>query len=304
MKTAVHILLGIILVALVLPLVLLLANTHPPRYPLHIPPSDFGAAYEPVSFMTGDGITLKGWLIKPSRQKHHLAAIIICHGVGANRSDFTDLAVHLSRRGYLVLAFDFRAHGASEGRRTSLGYHEQKDIEAALAYLRSHPEVDRDRIGIYGFSMGGVAAILTASTGRAFSAVIADSAYANLRDQIRHVIRGFYHLPAFPFLDLSVVAYEIYFRVGVRDVDPERVIAGLWPIPVFIIAGKGDDLIPVENGRRLFRAAKEPKELWVIPVSGHGGTVAAAGREYENRVGEFFDRYLQDRSPGALRDRI
>jgi dipeptidyl aminopeptidase/acylaminoacyl peptidase len=303
MKTAVYILLGIILVVLVLPFVLLLANTHPPRYPLHIPPSDLGAAYEPVAFMTGDGLSLQGWLIKPSQQRHRLPAIIICHGVGANRSDFTDLAVHLSRRGYVVLAFDFRAHGASEGRRASLGYHEQKDVAAALAYLRSHPAVDSGRIGIYGFSMGGVAAILAASEVRAFSAVIADSAYTSLRDQFRHVIGGFYHLPSFPFLNLAVVAYEMYFRAGVGDVNPERVIAGLSPIPVFIIAGKGDELIPVENGQRLFNAAKEPKELWIIPVSGHGGTVAAAGREYGDRVGEFFDRYLQVRSPETPRVR-
>jgi dipeptidyl aminopeptidase/acylaminoacyl peptidase len=303
MKTAVYILLGIILFMIVLPLVLLFANTHPPRYPLHIPPSDFGAAYDPVSFITGDGITLKGWLIRPMEQQRRLPAIILCHGVGANRSDFTDLAVSLSRRGYVTLAFDFRAHGASGGRRTSLGYHEQKDVAAALAYLTSHPEVDRDRIGIYGFSMGGVAAILTASEVRAFSAVIADSAYTSLRDQFRHVIRGFYHLPSLPFLNIAVGAYEIYFGARVGDVAPERVIAGISPIPVLIIAGQGDELIPAENGQRLFRAAKEPKELWVIPVLGHGGTVSAAGREYEHRVGEFFDRYLRDRSPGTLRDR-
>ena len=52
-------------------------------------------------------------------------------------------------------------------------------------------------------------------------------------------------------------------------------------------------MIPAENGRRLFRAAQEPKELWAIPVGGHGGTVAAAGNEYEKKVGEFFDNYLK-----------
>ena len=52
-------------------------------------------------------------------------------------------------------------------------------------------------------------------------------------------------------------------------------------------------MIPAENGRRLFQAAQEPKELWVIPVRGHGGTVAAAGNEYNKRIGDFFDKHLK-----------
>jgi fermentation-respiration switch protein FrsA (DUF1100 family) len=52
-------------------------------------------------------------------------------------------------------------------------------------------------------------------------------------------------------------------------------------------------MIPAENGRRLYHAAQEPKELWVIPVGGHGGTVAAAGNEYNKRVGDFFDKHLK-----------
>jgi fermentation-respiration switch protein FrsA (DUF1100 family) len=85
----------------------------------------------------------------------------------------------------------------------------------------------------------------------------------------------------------------MYFQTTVRNVAPESVIGTIAPVPVFIIAGEGDEMIPVENGRRLFRAAQEPKDLWVIPVGGHGGTIAAAGDEYGRRVGEFFDRHLR-----------
>jgi uncharacterized protein len=62
---------------------------------------------------------------------------------------------------------------------------------------------------------------------------------------------------------------------------------------VFIITGDGDEMISAENGGRLFRAAKEPKEFWIIAVAGHGGTIAAAGSEYSRRLGEFFDRHLR-----------
>src|SRR5512139_2594953 len=162
MKTAVNILIGLALLVVALALVLVYANTHPPRYPLHIPPSTYRATYEDATFETSDGVTLKGWLIKPPEERPGMPGIIICHGLGANRSDFSELAAMLARRGYWVLAFDFRAHGESGGSRSSLGLHEQKDIEAALTFLTARPGVDRNRVGIFGFSLGGSSAILAA----------------------------------------------------------------------------------------------------------------------------------------------
>ncbi len=293
MKTAMHILLGTILLAVALSFVLVYVNTHPPRYPLNIPPSYYDARYEPVSFITEDGLILKGWLVKLEHLHTKIPAIIICHGVGANKSDFTELAVSLAKRGYAVLLFDFRAHGESEGSRTSLGYHEQKDIIAALGFLKNRPEIDKKRLGIYGFSMGGSAAILAAAHTNAFRAVVVDSAFTSLRDQAHDAITGFYHLPSFPFLPLAIMGYQLYFQTSVDSVSPVRVIAKIAPTPVLLIAGEGDLLIPAENGRRLFSAAREPKELWIIPHADHGGTLAAAGHVYERRVGEFFDRNLK-----------
>ena len=234
-------------------------------------------------------------MVKPEHLRAKIPAVIICHGIGANKSDFTELAVFLAKRGYIALLFDFRAHGESEGGRTSLGHLEQKDIVAALDLLKARPEVDPGRIGIYGFSMGGSTAILTAAQTRAFSAVVVDSAFTSLRDQARDAITGFYHLPSFPFLQLTVTGYRLYFQTSVDSVAPVRVIAKIAPTPVLIIAGEGDRLIPADNGGNLYAAAQEPKELWIIPNADHGGTLAAAGDAYEERVGEFFDRYLKQR---------
>jgi fermentation-respiration switch protein FrsA (DUF1100 family) len=293
MKTAMNILISILLLVVALSFILVYANTHPPKYPLHIPPSEYKTDYEDVAFITEDGVVLKGWLVKPLRPAKRSPAIIICHGVGANRSDFTELAASLAKRGFFVLQFDFRAHGESGGSRTSLGYHEQKDIAAALGLLMTRKELDPKRIGIYGFSLGGSSAILAAAKTGAFAAVVADSAFTSLRDQARGAITGFYRLPAFPFLQLAVLGYELYFQTRVDAVAPVREIAAMAPTPVLLIAGEGDDLIPADNGRKLFAAAKEPKQLWIITGAEHGGTLAAAGDEYEKRVGEFFERNLK-----------
>ncbi len=284
---------GIALLVVILPLILVYANSHPPRYPLNLPPSIYQAAYESVSFSSDDGIGLKGWLVKPPRPGNPSPAVIICHGIGANKSDFTELAVALSKRGYYVLLFDFRAHGDSSGSRSSLGYLEQKDVLAALSFLARRPEIDRQRVGIYGFSMGGATAILTAAKNKGFSAVVVDSAFASLRDMAGTVITGHYHLPSFPFQHLLVLGYDLYFQTSIDTIAPEREVPKLAPVPILIIAGAADHLIPAGNGRRLFSAAHEPKELWIIPGADHGATFAAAGSEYERRVGEFFDKYLQ-----------
>jgi fermentation-respiration switch protein FrsA (DUF1100 family) len=293
MKTAMNILIVIILLIAALSFILVYANTHPPKYPLHIPPSVYKTDYEAVSFTTEDGIVLKGWFVKPPHPRTPSPAIIICHGIGANRSDFTELAATLSHRGYFVLLFDFRAHGESSGRRTSLGYHEQKDVVASFYFLRTRNEINPGRIGIYGFSLGGSTAILAAARTGAFKAVVADSAFTSLRDQAREAITGFYHLPSFPFLQLAVLGYELYFLTNIDSISPVSVIAAIAPQPVLIIAGEGDKLIPADNGRKLYAAAGNPKELWMIPGADHGGTLAGAGSEYEKRVGEFFDRNLK-----------
>jgi dipeptidyl aminopeptidase/acylaminoacyl peptidase len=288
-----NVLLSLLLLTIALSFILVYANTHPPRYPLHVPPSEYQAEYETISFVSEDGFPLKGWLVRPPHPRAKSSAIIICHGVGANKSDFTELAASLARRGYFVLLFDFRAHGESGGSRTSLGYHEQKDVLAALSVLKARKDIDLHRIGIYGFSMGGSTALLVAARFGAFSAVAVDSAFTSLRDQARGAIRGFYHLPSFPFLHLAIFGYELYFRTRVENVAPVNVIANISPVPLLIIAGEGDRLIPADNGRKLYSAAGEPKELWIIPGADHGGTLAAAGSEYEKRVGEFFDKNLK-----------
>ncbi len=288
-----NILTGIVLLTVALSFILVYSNTHPPKYLLSIPPSTYNADYEDVAFTSADGIPLKGWLVMPSQRHDRAPAVIICHGLGANKSDFTELAALLARRGYFVLLFDFRAHGESGGRRTSLGYHEQKDVAAALAFLKGRQEIDAGRIGIYGFSLGGATAILAAAHSHTFAAVVADSAFTSLRDQARTAITGFYHLPAFPFLPLTVLGYMLSFQTSVDALSPLDKITQIAPMPVLIIAGEGDTLIPAENGRKLFAAAGSPKELWLIHGADHGGTLAAAGSAYAKRVGDFFDKHLK-----------
>ncbi len=270
---------------------ILYMNSHPSRYPLYVPPSKFNLRYEEVTFHSTDGVRLKGWFIKGSGEGR-LPTIIVCHGLGANRSDFTELAAGLSRDGYNVLLFDFRGHGESERKASSFGYLEQRDLLGALRYVKTRNDVDGEKIGAYGFSMGGAVAILTAAKTAEIKAVISDSSYTSMKEQGKRLFAGS-ALPSFLFLKPLVWMYEAVFDIDADGISPVSRIGELSPRGVMIIGGGADEQMPSSDAMRLFAAAKEPKEIWLIPGAVHGGTVYMAGDEYGKRILRFLDSHLK-----------
>lgn len=271
---------------------LVYANSHPPRYPLSMPPSDFGLEYEEVTLKTFDGVVLKGWFIPSPVVKEAAPAVVLCHGLGANRSDFTDLAGYLVRRGFHILLFDFRAHGDSGGRRSSFGYTEKEDLRSAIRYLEKRKEVDPERVAVYGFSMGAAVAVMTAAEEDSIKAVVSDSSFTNLRDQGINLLKTAYGKWATPLVYPLLWTYRLYFRINPDIVSPLEHISMISPRPVLIIGGEEDEQMPASDAQRLFTVAGKPKELWLVPGAVHGGTLYSAGEEYYRRVGEFFSSAL------------
>ena len=116
---------------------------------------DLGAPKRPVTLTTAGGVKLRGWYV-PSRNG---AAVALIHGTGSNRLGVADHARLLARHGYGVLLFDLHGHGESGGRSLSVGWDAGDDVAAATRYLAARPEVDDDRVGVLGVSLGGEAAI-------------------------------------------------------------------------------------------------------------------------------------------------
>src|SRR5258708_21887415 len=118
---------------------------------------------EEVSFPSADdAIRISGWFFKaPDPQPR--PAILLCHGIWTGRRDGLPLALRFRAAGYNVLCFDFRAHGLSDSRFTSVVHHETNDVLGAVAYFTQRPEVDARRIGVIGFSMGAAASIQAAA---------------------------------------------------------------------------------------------------------------------------------------------
>ncbi len=234
--------------------------------------------YQEVELITKDGLKLSAWYTPPKNG----AVILLAHGYNDNRPE--SLYVMFAKHDYGVLAWDFRAHGESEGEFSTLGYYEQLDAEAALDFALAQEGVEV--IGAWGGSMGASTMILTASQRTEIKAVVADSAFPSLADVLR------LNMP-FEFLHPLVLFFGQYQTgIQIEDVNVEKVIADISPRAVYIIDGWQGAAIVMNSPYRLYDSANEPKQIWVEDDVPHLGMYGHNPQRYENRVIKFFDEYL------------
>ena len=260
-------------------------NAQPPRYPSLYPESP-SLPLEEITFQTEDGLRLRGSfsLRDPKRP-----TILLCHGVGANRTDLYLFAQLLYEKGgFNVLSFDFRGHGQSEGRLTSYGALEQRDLEAALAFLDRR--LLRREYGLLGVSMGASVGILVASRDLRLKALWVDSPYSDLAKAIEAHLKLLYGFPKFPFVPFSLLSYRLLFHTAAENVSPIGKIGGMVPRPLMIVNGVKDERMRPEFAKKLYEKAKEPKSLWLIPGAGHLEGHLIDPKGYDERLLAFFEK--------------
>lgn len=273
-----------------------LALVHPERRPVLTTPDDFGIdTWEDISFVTPDGLRLMGWFIPPAPEADG-ATILFLHGFSYNRATRLPHAALMVAQGYGALLYDTRNLGESEGSVSTLGLHEPLDVRGALDYLATRPDVNMERIGIMGESLGGATAIRAAATMPELRAVVAEAAFSSLEENVSEGVRRLTGLPPFPFAPLVLwfAEQEAGGRVGqVRPVDE---IARIAPRPVLLLHGEDDTLIAPANSERLYAAAGEPRQLHIFPDAGHGRFMETNPSEFAEWVVPFFnDALLGDR---------
>ena len=253
---------------------------HP--YHLEPPNGDFlrdnGIPYQEIELLTSDGIRLAAWYTPPQNG----ALILVAHGYGDRRSeDFYSL---FAEHGYGVLAWDFRGHGASGGDLVTLGYLETLDVMAALEYALAQPGIEH--IGGWGGSMGGVTMIRATAQHPEIEALVADSPFATLEDELDLRVSNPLLNPLIRFF----AERETGFRLDMlRPVDE---IGSISPRPVFLIQGMADTIVPLNSAERLYDAAGEPRQLWTEADVPHLNMYAYYPTRYTKRVIKFFDTYL------------
>jgi hypothetical protein len=251
----------------------------------YVPALELGAAHEEVSFTTSDGLELRGWYI-PSKNR---AAVIAFPGrKGPQRQ-----ARVLARHGYGVLLFDRRGEGESDGDPNVFGWAGERDLHAAVTFLERRPDVDPDRIGGIGLSVGGEMMIQAAAESDGLKAIVSEGAgIRSIREAL--AIPGTRKRLEASLAHVVVTPGVALFSNGLPPPSLEDLAVRISPRPVFFIyatPGQGgeDELTQV-----FYDAAREPKVIWRVPGSGHTGGIEARPREYERRVVGFFDDALLD----------
>jgi uncharacterized protein len=250
-----------------------------------VPHAHLGVGYENVSFRTSDGLRLAGWYV-PSKNG---AAVIVLPASG--RSGPQAHARILVRHGYGVLIFDPRGTGESEGDPYRWGG--ERDVKAAIAYLQRRPDVDPERIGGLGLSLGGELMLQTAGETKALKAVVSEGAgIRSIREQMEK--RGALKWLSAPFWATQTAAITV-FSNHAPPPNLKDLVAQISPRPFFLIYSGhpvgGEELNPT-----FYAAAGEPKTLWKIADAGHTGGLDAHPEQYERRVIAFFDRALRESS--------
>jgi alpha-beta hydrolase superfamily lysophospholipase len=263
-----------------------------------------------VTFADGAAQTPALWL-KPK----HPGGGTVCwvHGGGDSKALFKWVLVRaLTRRGMAVLTFDLPGHG-DHPLRFSLP-EALTALSAALAYLTHRPDVDGERIGVMGVSLGGALTIRSLSgCGMGTSSPALPKAICLLETpcslylgkwlRLREAL-GMATLQALDILrDTSVANLLRLYRARPRprfaesvqwvfdDLAPAKTIAGMPSLPLLIVSGGRDPIAPQEHGERLCERAKEPKECRIVRAGSHFTLIFLA--ETAELVGKWFAKQLQ-----------
>ena len=219
------------------------------------------------------------------------------HGFKSNRTAMLEEAAMLHENGYGVLLTSTRAHDESDGDLISFGIHEMKDWEAWYQFLLTRSDVDPEKIGVLGTSLGATEAIQYTSMNNNIKAVVAHSPFSSIDDTVTISVTALTGLPAFPFAPLVVFWAEQELGFDSADVDAKLWIDDISPRPVLILQAGRDTLVSVESGELLYAAAGDPKELWYEPDLAHAAFDVDLPLEFETRVVGFFDQYLLTDGP-------
>jgi pimeloyl-ACP methyl ester carboxylesterase len=250
-------------------------------------PTDYGLDYERVEFSTVRGVELTGWWIPADKPSP--ITIIVQHGIGSNAGDMLPSSLCLRNDGaWNLFYYNFRGHGDSGGRHTSLGPLELQDLRHAVKFIKHTYPKATQRLGIYGHSLGAAVAIVGTAEILELEGVIAENSFSDIRQTIRRFAWVFYRVPYYPFIPIAILLASLQMRVRMGRFSPAKSIGKISPRPVLLLHGELDRRMPKSDVRALWDAAQEPKELFTIPMAGHGDAWLVGKEEYEKRMVNFF----------------
>lgn len=238
-----------------------------PQAILEFKPSDIGLSYQDIYLSASDGVRLHGWWIPASPSR---GTVLFCHGNAGNISHRLESIRIFNALGLDVFIFDYRGYGNSSGQPSEEGTY--RDAEAAYSYLTDELQISPERIIIFGRSLGGAVAVELAQKIKA-GALICESLFTSAEDMGRMM---------YPYLPVKLIISNKYDSISK---------VGKISIPKLFIHSSEDEMIPFEQGKKLFEASAPPKEFLEIRGS-HGDGFRETGERYHQGIRNFLLKYL------------
>ncbi|HEY4129797.1 MAG TPA: alpha/beta fold hydrolase [Gemmatimonadaceae bacterium] len=263
----------------------MLASASPAR--IIAPPAQLDA--HDVTFASGSGSRIHAWF---SRGRAGGGAVLLLHGVGANRMSMLGRASFLHAAGFTVLAPDFQAHGESPGEHPTFGALESLDAAAAMGFLRS--VVPGERVGVIGVSMGGAATLLGPGPLKA-NAFVLESVYPTIRQAVRDRLSTWFGPFSWVGRQLtSTVIGVVGSEVGVSESELQPIDRiGEINAPLLLISGTADPYTPIVEAESLYAHAPPAKTFWAVQGAQHEDLYEYTPNEYRRRVEGFLAEWLR-----------
>lgn len=258
--------------------------SRPARQRVGAAPAEIKA--ETVMLKTLANESVAGWLIEG---RPGLGAVLLLHGIRADRRQMLARAKFLNKDGYAVLLIDLPAHGESTGNRITFGFHEAEGVNAALDYLTHR--LPEEKIAVIGVSLGAASFIFSNTYHPSLSGVVLESMFPTITEAVvdRLVLSvgagGGYFAP--------LLLWQLPYKVGVSAEQLKPIIKlPVLHVPVLIASGSEDQHTTLTETLRLFHAANEPKELWIVRGAAHQDLHAFNSKMYEAKISVFLAKYL------------
>ncbi len=238
-----------------------------------------------VRIRVNSEMNVHGWLAPGVTGR---GIVLLVHSMRSNRLEMLSRARFLYEQGIGVLLIDLQAHGESPGKRITFGARESESVDAAVAFL--HKTFPSERKAAIGVSLGA-AAIVLAKKPLNLDAIILESLYPTIEEAVENRLKLHFGKYGSKLLPILLSQLSFYLDIPSSELSPISRINNL-NTPLLLIAGTNDAHTTLSESERLFLAAREPKDIWIIPGAGHFNMHSYAGKEYEQRVLYFLSPYL------------
>lgn len=237
-------------------------------------PKKWGYDYENINFRSGDGTALHGWFI-PSAKRSSKGTIVFSHGNTGSMGWHLGFILWLVEAGYNVMMYDYRGFGTSGGEVNRRGMID--DVKACFSYVKKRSDVDPQRLVSFGHSLGGSQSItaLGESPVNGLRAIIIDGAFNSYNAMAK------------------IIAGDLGGNLITDELSPRDFIKKIGPVPLLVVHGTSDEVVPLSQGVQLFRRALGPKTMFEVTGGQHGDSLSRNNGEYRKKLLTWLEAVLK-----------